>query len=374
MLRRVSNLQGKNINMLIISDQDVRELLSTAECVPVMETCFREYGSGIAKSTPRNRYGLSLDGEVNYYSNVLTGAVPAFKTAAVRIDSNHRYDRYDDETGTPTRIEFIKADARDYGIVLLFSIETCALLAIIQGFWLSAVRVGATTGVAVDQLAISGTVRVGQFGTGKQARTNLAGICAVRDVSEVKVFSPNPEHRKEFATDMSDQLGVDIVPVSSAREVVDGVHIVSSATSASSPVFDGKWLEPGQLVTSIANADVLHPGRMEVDETTLDRADTIVINDLASVKANLQVELDKPLADEKVYELGSVLTGASPGRQTDDQIIYYKSNVGLGIQFAAAGAIVYEKALARGMGHAVPDDMFFTDLTSWYQKGFFPSA
>jgi len=112
--------------------------------------------------------------------------------------------------------------------------------------------------------------------------------------------------------------------------------------------------------------------------TTMMRADFIVMNNKETALTNQQREL-LDLIDagkfgwDKVSELGQVLIGAHPGRRNDAQIIYYKSNTGVGIQFAATGALIYEACKKQGMGRELPSEWFGADLTEWMDKGFMPS-
>lgn len=150
-----------------------------------------------------------------------------------------------------------------------------------------------------------------------------------------------------------------------------------SATSSSQPVIYGSWLEPGQLVVTIANSDSVHT-RHEADDQTLVRADLIVLNSKEGAIANQQREL-LDLIDEgrvgwdRITELGAIVTGEHPGRTRDDELIYYKSNTGLGIQFAGAGALIYEACKERGLGHEIPTEWFGADVGQWLDRGFLPS-
>jgi ornithine cyclodeaminase/alanine dehydrogenase-like protein (mu-crystallin family) len=242
---------------------------------------------------------------------------------------------------------------------------------------MSAIRVGATTGIANRALARKNAKVVGIFGSGNEARTNLEAICAVRDIEVVRVYSPNKEHRDRFAEEMTELLNVEVQPVTSAEAVVRGSDIVMCATNSSEPVFNGNWLEPGQLVTTIANTDGVHR-RTEADATTMLRADFIVMNNTETAITNQQREL-LDLIDggnfgwDKVIELGQVLIGAHPGRSDDGQILYYKSNTGVGVQFAATGALIYEACKKQGLGRELPSEWFGADLSEWMDKGFMPS-
>ena len=148
------------------------------------------------------------------------------------------------------------------------------------------------------------------------------------------------------------------------------------------PVFDGDWLEDGQLVVSIANSDVTNK-RSEVDRRTYERATAVIVNDWETVVDNDQTELLDPIKEgvirqDQVHELGDLLTGrvkiTQPPRGADSQgVIYFKNNSGLAIQFAAAGGIIYKKAMQQANNKMIPTEWLGSDLTSYYEAGFRPS-
>jgi len=345
------------------------------DCIDAMERAFAEEGRGIAVNRPRARYKVppELD-KPGYMANIIAGAVPGSGVAALRYDSTIVQERV--VAGTK-RMDFPSPTKRSWGFVLLFSLETGEPLALLHDFSLSAIRVGATTGVAHRALAKKDARVAGIFGSGNEARTNLAAICSVRAIENVKVYSTTKEHRDRFADEMTRSLNILVQPVHDPESVVAGSDIVMCATNSSQPVFDGSWLEPGQLVTTIANTDGVHR-RTEADSTTMIRSDFIVLNNKDTAITNQQREL-LDLIDqgkfgwEKVCELGQVLIGSHPGRTSDRQIIYYKSNTGVGIQFAAAGALIYEVCKEKGLGREIPSEWFGADLSEWMDKGFMPS-
>ena len=195
------------------------------------------------------------------------------------------------------------------------------------------------------------------FGTGRQARATIDAICAVRPIKRVRLFSPNEDHCRHFA-EMKARDGVVIDIIRDPREVIRGADIISCSTNASRPVFEGEWLEPGQMVATVVNSDVTFK-RNEVDETTFARSTDVVVNDWASVESNGQIELldpiEKGLVDRsRVFELGEVIAGRTDVRQTADNLVFYKNNTGLGMQFAAAGAIIYNKIKDQNSNREVP--------------------
>ena len=361
--------------MLLISDQEVRQVITVRDCIDAVEGAFAEEARGIAVNRPRSRYKVPPDlDKPGYMANIIAGAVPGSGVAALRYDSTIVQERV--VAGTK-RMDFPSPSKRSWGFVLLFSLETGEPLALLHDFSLSAIRVGATTGVAHRALAKKDAKVVGIFGSGNEARTNLTAICSVRPIERIKVYSTTKEHRDRFGDEMTRSLNIPVQPVDDPESVVAGSDIVMCATNSSQPVFDGNWLEPGQFVTTIANTDGVHR-RTEADSTTMIRSDLIVLNNKDTAITNQQREL-LDLIDHgkfgwaKVCELGQVLIGRHPGRTSDRQIIYYKSNTGVGIQFAAAGALIYEACRKKGLGREIPSEWFGADLSEWMDKGFMPS-
>jgi alanine dehydrogenase len=363
---------------IIITDQDVQRLLPMRECIDAMRTAFRDFADGSAVNRPRMRYlAEHPDPDRRYFANVHVGAVPSAGIACVRAGSQIMRP----PSAARERRTYENPQAFNWGFVILFSIETAEPLALLHEFHLSGMRVGATTAVAVDEIARPDAQTLGLFGTGKQARSALEAIAAVRPIRRVNVYSPNAEHRTMFARDMSYD-GLAVTPVSEPQGVVAGADVVCCATTAMKPVFDGKWLEDGQLVVSIANSDVTNK-RSEVDRTTYERATSVIINDWESVIDNDQTELTEPIEAgiirrDSVHELGQLLNGKVSIKQSArgdarKGIIYYKNNSGLAIQFAAAGGILYRKAMAEGSNKVIPTEWLGSDLSAYYKAGFRPS-
>jgi ornithine cyclodeaminase/alanine dehydrogenase-like protein (mu-crystallin family) len=361
--------------MLLIIDDEVRQVLMVSDCIEAMERAFAEEARGIAVNRPRVRYRVPPDlDKPGYMANIIAGAVPSSGVAALRYDSTIVQEHVVEGR---KRMDFSYPKKRSWGFVLLFNLETAEPLALIHDFSLSAIRVGATTGVAHRALAKKDARIVGLFGSGNEARRNLEAICSVRKIDLVKVYSITRAHRETFAAEMTDALDVEIQPVNSAESVIKGSDIVMCATNSSEPVFDGRLLEPGQFVTTIANSDGLHR-RTEADATTMIRSDLVVLNSKETAIHNQQRELldlidEQKISWNKVCDLGEILIGKHPGRTSDKQLIYYKSNTGVGIQFAAACGLIYEACKTRGLGRELPSEWFGADLSEWMEKGFSPS-
>ena len=343
---------------IIISDDDAVRLLSIGEAIEAMRVAFRDLAEGRAINPPRLRYSSATpDPDRRYFANIHAGAVLSYRTACVRAGSHFTLTgKHDAE-----RKIFDNPEPVNWSVVSLYDLATGEPLAFMHETHLSGFRVGATTGLAVAECARDDAEVLGLFGTGNQAFPNCRAICAVRPIRRVQVFSPSRAHREAFVARMANER-VTVVPVDDPREAVRGADIVCCATNSKIPVLKGEWLEPGQMVITIANSDVIGK-RNEVDSATFARASDIIINDWEGVVANRQVELLDEIERgavrrEHVHELGDIVAGKVKIRQDPDAILYYKNNTGLAIQFAACGAILYGKLMKEGTNRTIPREWF----------------
>jgi ornithine cyclodeaminase/alanine dehydrogenase-like protein (mu-crystallin family) len=345
--------------VLVLTNEDMEGLLPMDECIRACEEAFWELGHGIAQVIPRRRIHTPLREEKTWHwLNVIPGVVPRFNVAAVRLDSAQLRFR---EVNGRTRMDFPGAFA---GFVLLFDIKTRELVSIYHDHYVSPIRVGATTGVGVKYMAREASHTLGIVGTGVQAQAQVEGVCQVRPIRLVKAYSTNKENRRRFAETMEKRLGVEVRPVDDAKAVVQGSDIVVACTNSAEPVFNGEWLEEGTHVVSNIGANRFDL-RREIDEDTVRRATTVVVNLKEQVEIDQQPELMIPIKKgylrwEDIHELGELVTGKIVGRRRAAEITHHNNNVGMGIQFAAAGALLLEKARKARRGTELPLELFMT--------------
>jgi len=177
---------------------------------------------------------------------------------------------------------------------------------------------------------------------------------AVRKLESIHVYGRDPQKRRVFAEKMSGLLGMDVRPVESPDAAVKGRDIIITMTNASTPVFDGKLIEPGTHINA-AGAN-LRTNR-ELDEIAVTRAGMIAADDVEGAKLECG-DLDWPiqrglLAWEKVYELAPIVAGRMAGRRSEDEITLFESQ-GIAIEDTAAGQLIYERAIERGIGTRLP--------------------
>jgi alanine dehydrogenase len=345
--------------VLVLKNDQMENLLPMAEEIDAIESAFRELGQGTAMNAPRARLRTPWKEEGGqYYFNNIMGLVPGVKSMALRIDSS--FSKEVQVAGSKRRVypgDFI-------GLVLLFDMDTCEILALMDDHFISTMRVGATSAVASKHLARKDARTMALLGSGEQAKTQLTAHAVVRKLSKVKVYSPTKENRERFAKEMSEQTGIDVVPVSSAEEAIRGSDIVTAATNTVDPVIHGKWVEPGMHLNSIVGGDGFLP-RKELDDEAVLKANLIVVGYKRQIFLDKQAEfhdrLERGLLKaEDLHELGDLVNGNCRSRQNDQEITFFKNNTGMGIQFAATARKMYEKAKEKGIGVELPLDLFMT--------------
>jgi ornithine cyclodeaminase/alanine dehydrogenase-like protein (mu-crystallin family) len=333
---------------LLISDAVVKQLLTMADAIDMAERAVRELQEGKAENRPRNHFYVPGE-KVTFMMRQFQGAIPKLGVFGLRVTT--------DIIGSVPH----KPQVRPFGLFLLFDLGTAAFLAVIHDHELQRIRVGAETGVAARYLAREDAETVGLLGSGFQAETQLAAVCAVRKIERAEVYSPNPEHRRRFAREMGKRLGIEIVPVENPKEAVEEKDIVVAATNSSRPVLEGSWISEGAHVTSIVNSDQRFP-RRELDNDTFARSDIVVIASLEQCQQDHAADIFESveagaLSWKRVCELGEVVTGKRGRRNTPKQITLFKNNA-LAVEFTALAWRVFQIAQREGLGEEIPAHYF----------------
>jgi ornithine cyclodeaminase/alanine dehydrogenase-like protein (mu-crystallin family) len=353
---------------LILSNDDVEKLLTMPECIDVMEEAYIELAEGRGISRTRSDcFAPTTRPDALYSLKSMDGVVPKLGVGAVRINSDIITWP---KRGNNMRREKVPAapNNRYVGLVLLFSVETGEPLAILPDGVMQRIRVGAANGLGIRYLARKNARTVGILGSGWQAGAQLTAACAVRDVETIRCFSPNPENRETFAATMSVLLGVRVDPVAEPEAAIKGADIVMCASNSIDHIFFERWIEPGMHLSSIK--------RPEIEVKAIKRADRVIIhwNDPAPIHVAAKgVVIEEKvegrgwqLAEEidfkQLATLPEVVIGRVDGRKSDTDVTCFINNIGLGFQFAAAGALVYRKAKESGLGHELPTDWFTEDV------------
>jgi len=315
---------------LLLTEADVRSLLTMPIALEIVEESLRQQGNGELVLHPRRRIKLPDNALLHYMA------------AADTVRGYIGMKLYTVARGVARFV------------VPLFRSTTGEMVALIEADALGQLRTGAASGVATKYLANPNARSACIIGTGYQARTQLEAVAAVRRLERIRAFGRDPGRRAKFCREMSERIGVAVEPMNSGEAAVKGADILITATSAMKVVLEGAWLAPGMHINAMgAN----WPQKRELDAAAVGRANKIVVDSIEQSKMEAG-DLIQAFGDDQsrwnaVQELSQIVAGKEPGRSTADQITLFKSN-GIATWDLAAAVRVYEMAVARNMGEPIP--------------------
>jgi alanine dehydrogenase len=326
--------------MLILTAEEVRKALPMKEAIEAMKKAYASLSDGTALVPLRTR--LPIPG-----SEALSLFMPAYVSAqeehalAVKIVSLF-------PTNPARGLAYIQA------AVLAFDPETGQAIALLEGSSLTAIRTGAASGAAIDLLARPESRVLAVFGAGAQGRTQLEAACTARQIEMAFIYDADPGKAKMFMEEMEGKsLAKEIRVASSSLEAAESADIICTATTSLQPIFDNLSVKPGTHISAIGS---FTPEMQEVPSETLQRAKIFVDSRSASLEeaGDLIQPLRAGLFDESHIfgELGEVVLGRVPGRQSADEITYFKS-VGIAVQDAMAAQVALNNARKMGIGREV---------------------
>jgi ornithine cyclodeaminase/alanine dehydrogenase-like protein (mu-crystallin family) len=352
---------------LILSNADVENLLPMRECIESFEAAYVALAEGRALTRTRSDCIVPTGRDDALYSlKSMDGVIPELGVGAVRIDSD--LVTWPKQGDNIRRVKVPAANGRYVGLVLLFSTETGEPLAIMPDGVMQRMRVGATSGLGAKYLARKNAVSVGLLGSGWQAGAQLMAVCAVRNIEAIRCFSPTRANREAFAAEMRARSGVPIATVESAEDAVRGADIVLCATNAIDNVFFKRWIEPGMHLSAIKPAEIEAQAIRRAERVVVHTADTKPIHVMAAGVTSPDASAGRGWASAEQVDLKQfptlpeLIAGRVPGRASDRDVTCFVNNLGLGFQFAAAGALVVANAKKRGIGRELPTDWFTQDV------------
>jgi alanine dehydrogenase len=316
----INNVPG----VMLVSADRIKEELSMRETIVAVENAFILQARG--KTVMPSKIYLDL---VDYHGDFR--AMPAYIDGAAGIKWVSVFPK-NREMDLPTVM----------GTIILSDPNTGAVLAVMEGGYITGMRTGAAGGVAVKHLARKNSSVIGMIGAGVQAKTQIIAIVEVLPrIKEVKVFDLNSESSAIFAKEMGEKLGITIIVVHSIEQAADA-DIIVTTTPSTRPVLLKQHVKPGTHINAIG-ADAA--GKQELEINILKDA-KIIVDDVEQAihSGEINVGLSRKLIHvNDIYStLGHVITGTKKGRENDDEITIFDST-GLAIQDICCAKLVYER-------------------------------
>ncbi len=313
---------------IFLQETDVEKLATMPMALEAVEQAFKLRSEEKADNAPRRRCRLEKG-----LLHVMSASLPTVGLAGLKT-----------YTTVPGKTRFH---------VLLYNGEG-TLIAVIEADKLGQIRTGAASGVATKYMARANASRLGIFGTGWQARSQIEAICAVRPIQTVLAHSRNEEKRDKFCREMTEALGISVSAAAGPEEAARDMDIVVTATSSKEPVLKGEWLANGTHVNAVGSNSM---SRQEIDVETVRRSACVVVDSVE--QCMLEAGDLAPAVEagafywEDARELGLVIAGEFPGREDDGEITLFKSH-GIALEDVALAGKIYEAAKKAGLGKHLP--------------------
>lgn len=321
---------------LVLTGRDVRALLDLDECISSVEAAFRDHAEG--RSFPSGVLGIHAGaGGFHIKAAGLARGRPYF---AAKLNAN--FPDNPKRFGLPTI----------QGVVALCDAENGSLLALLDSIEITIQRTGAATAVAAKYLARPDARVVAICGCGRQGRIQLRALQRVLPLQIAHVFDTDPDQAARFAREMSEELHLDVRAAARLEDALRGCDVCVTCTPSREAFLMKEHVSPGTFVAAVG-AD--NPEKQELDPHLM--ASAVVVVDVFDQCASMgdlhhAIEAGVLTRDHVHAELAELITGRKPGRRSAEEITIFDST-GTALEDVAAALLVYEKAVAGGVGIAV---------------------
>lgn len=318
----------------LLTEDHVKSLLSMPELITAMEAAVARFSARDVLQPVRTV--LSVGPTKAYF-----GLMPAYIEQPPRLGAklvtvfNDNHSR-----GLPSHL----------ATIVLLDPETGALVALIDGRYITESRTAAVSAVSARHLARADASTLAIIGTGVQARSHLEAYADVRTLREVRVWSPNPRSRERFVDEMSDHIPARLHSSDTAKDAVDGADLVVLVTSSPTPVIEDAWVAPGTHVVSVG---ACRPDQREMAPELVARGRLFVDSRAAALVESGDVLMgiqERRFGEDHIAgELGELVLGRVAGRTSDDEITIFKS-LGMAVEDVVSADLVFRKAIETGAG------------------------
>ena len=319
-------------NLLYLSREDVEAVdLSMADIIAALEEMFREKGQGKVEMPPKPGIHTRPDA----FIHAMPAYIPSLEAAGMKWVSGY--------PGNQARgLPYIT------GLLVLNDPLTGIPLAVMDATWITAMRTGAATALAARYLARPDSSTLAVLGCGVQGRSNTHALAALFDLKKVRAFDPRPERTGAYASDIRDQLGLEVEAAADPRAAMRGADLVVTAgpmLKNPDPAIAADWLEPGGFASAV-DFDSYWQG------AALEQADKIATDDLAQMEY-YRGEGYFGQTPAAYADMGELAAGLKPGRESEEERII-AMNLGIALEDMATAIRVYRAAVELGIGTRLP--------------------
>jgi len=222
-----------------------------------------------------------------------------------------------------------------HSMFMLFDSATGAPVCQMDGEELTLRRTAAASALASTYLSRPDSSRLLIVGTGSLAPYMAAAHCAARSIRDVTIWGRSPDKAARMAELLRHTLGDAGITISVAEDLATAAsdaHIVSCATTSTTPLLQAPWVQPGAHVDLVGG---FRPNMREADDALVAAAD-VFVDTFAGALAEAG-DLVQPIAAGRLTrgdiraELANLCAGRHPGRTDASQITLFKS-VGTGLE------------------------------------------
>jgi alanine dehydrogenase len=314
--------------MYIITEQEMKQLLTPELAVTAIESALALEAEGKAVLPAR----LNVEFETGWL-RMMPGAFQAV-----------------DEWGVMgCKVMNLDKKRGLHYLILLYSIHTGELLAMMDGASITQIRTGAVSTVVAKKTVKKEIKSVGIIGTGYEARGQLLTAHSVFPIRKATVFSRNRQNRQEYAEEMSNLLHIDVQPVATAEEAAADQDLLIMATKSPVPVIDGNAIKKDAVVLSIGSTRI---DLRELDLTAIERASWIVVDNKEQVigeSADIQEAFKQGVLKEDQFVEAHNLDRVELVKHSNKDLIIFKSS-GTALQDLSVALKIYQAAKEQGLG------------------------
>ncbi|CAM5209471.1 Delta(1)-pyrroline-2-carboxylate reductase [Castellaniella defragrans] len=309
-----------------LNDKVVASQLSMADAVNCVDAAFRSLARGEAANAVRVRMAAGSS-----VMNVMWACAPGAGMMGVK-----------------SYVTAGRGVTRGAALALmLYSMETGEMVALLEANRLGQIRTGAATVIATRAMANENPVALSVYGTGFQAEYQIKALLgAMTTMTEVRVVGRDPRRRDAFIQRLADAHGGVRFSAAEPETAASSADVIVTATNSPTPLFEAEWLRPGVHINAIGSND---PKKREIGAQVLRRADLILVDNREVAARECGDLLANQWDMSGIGTLGDLLLGRIPGRSHRDKITIFESQ-GLAVQDLVCGAAVVERARQQGLG------------------------